>query len=66
MKPLEVVVEWNNVPKHDPITAMLKSSSLRTLISPLYRNSDNWDGRKAIFRLMANNEQLPEGVKYFE
>ena len=62
--PIEVVMEINNIPKHDPITKIFQAA--HTQLSYLRKKMDNWDGRK-IPTIFANSDfnSIPEGVSYF-
>jgi hypothetical protein len=48
MKPIEVVLDSENIPQHDPIAKMFKSNILNCSMSKLKNKGDNWDSRKAI------------------
>lgn len=51
LRPVETVLENNNIPSYDPIAKIIAGTVIKSVISNLGNTKDNWDDKKAIFRL---------------
>ncbi|CAK58417.1 unnamed protein product (macronuclear) [Paramecium tetraurelia] len=67
MRPVETVIDSNNLPSFDPITKMISGSVIKSVISHITASKDNWDEKKALFRLEQYYQNgLPAAIKFYK
>ncbi|CAD8059529.1 unnamed protein product [Paramecium sonneborni] len=67
MRPVETVIDQHNLPSHDPITKMISGSVLKSVISHLTASNDNWDEKKALFRLeQFYKDKFPTAINFYK
>ncbi|CAD8056618.1 unnamed protein product [Paramecium sonneborni] len=67
MRPVETVIDQNNLPSYDPITKMISGSVIKSVISHITASKDNWDEKKALFRLeQYYKAEFPAAIKFYK
>ncbi|CAD8137335.1 unnamed protein product [Paramecium octaurelia] len=67
MRPVETVIDQHNLPSYDPITKMIGGSVIQSVISHLTAAQDNWDEKKALFRLeQYYKNEFPPAIKFYK
>lgn len=67
LKPVETVVDNNNIPSYDPIAKIIAGTVIKSVISYLGTSKDNWDDKKAIFRLEKQyDDKLPSAIRFYK
>ncbi|CAD8048051.1 unnamed protein product [Paramecium primaurelia] len=67
MRPVETVIDQHNLPPTDPITKMISGSVIKSVISHLTASKDNWDEKKALFRLEQYYQNgFPPAIKFYQ